>query len=393
MANRRLKLTVELEPRVLQWARERAGFDSTQLAAKLKVKPQVVCDWEETGEIAFDKVDALSKRTFTPVGFLYLAEPPDVSLPIADFRARQDTPTENPSPNLLEIVYQMQRRQLWMRDELIYQESPPLGFVGAFDLDSPIDLVAAAMGEALGLNGGWAAADGNWTNALRTLRDRIDSARVLVVFNGVVGNDTHRKLDPDEFQGFALSDEYAPLIFVNNADYKTAQIFTLVHELAHIFVNEPGLSKLENLHPAAHRTEEVCNKIAAEFLVPSGELRSFWPSMESSVDPFQAAARRFKVSTVVAARRAFDTGLISRFAFFDYYRANKETNWTGSQSNDALRGGNFWNNQHWRLGTRLGASVMRAVKEGRLSYREAYNLTGLKGNTFVNMPEKMGFAL
>ncbi len=227
MGNRRLELTVELEPRVLQWARERAGFDSIQLAAKLKVKPQVVSDWEQTGEIAFNKIAALSKSTYTPVGFLYLADPPDVSLPIADFRARQDTPTENPSPNLLEIVYQMQRRQLWMRDELIYQEAPALGFVGAFDLDSPIHSVTSAMSEALGLNGGWAVAEGNWTNALRTLRDHIDSAGVLVVFNGVVGNDTHRKLDPDEFQGFALSDEYALSIFVNNADYKTAQIFTL----------------------------------------------------------------------------------------------------------------------------------------------------------------------
>ena len=378
---------------MLQWARERAGFDSIQLAAKLKVKPQIVSDWEQTGEIAFNKVDALSKSTYTPVGFLYLADPPDVSLPIADFRARQDTPTENPSLNLLEIVYQMQRRQLWMRDELIYQEAPPLGFVGAFDLDSPIHSVASAMSETLGLNGGWAAVEGNWTNALRTLRDHIDSAGILVVFNGVVGNDTHRKLDPEEFQGFALSDDYAPLIFVNNADYKTAQIFTLAHELAHIFVNEPGLSKLENLLPTAHRTEEVCNKIAAEFLVPSGELRSFWRSVESSVDPFQATARRFKVSTVVAARRALDIGLISRLAFFEYYHANKEKNWAGSQPNDALRGGNFWINQHWRLGTRLGASVMRAVKEGRLTYREAYSLTGLKGNTFVNMPEKMGFAL
>ena len=378
---------------MLRWARERVGFDRTQLAAKLKVRPQVVSGWEETGEITFAKVNALSKSTYTPVGFLYLAEPPDDNLPITDFRARQDVPPSRPSPNLLETVYQMQRRQLWMRDELIYQESPSLEFVGAFDLSSSDQAVSAAMGDALQLNGGWAAAEGSWTNALRTLRNHIESAGVMVVFNGIVGNDTHRKLDPNEFEGFALADEYAPLIFVNNADYKTAQIFTLAHELAHIFLNQPGLSKLENLQPTDHRTEEVCNRIAAEFLVPERELREFWHSTILGDDPFQFVARCFKVSTVVAARRALDTELISRNTFFDYYETNKEKNWSGTQSDDSNRGGNFWNNQHWRLGVRFGASVTRAVKEGRLSYREAYSLTGLKGDTFANMAEKMEFAL
>ena len=152
--------------------------------------------------------------------------------------------------------------------------------------------------------------EGSWTNALRTLRDHIESAGVLVVFNGVVGNNTHRKLDVDEFQGFALVDEYAPLIFVNNSDYKTAQIFTLAHELSHIFVGESGLSKLESLTPTDHATEGICNKIAAEFLVPTEELHEQWKTAKQSGDPYEDIAKRFKVSTVVAARRVFDSEFI-----------------------------------------------------------------------------------
>ena len=110
---------------------------------------------------------------------------------------------------------------------MIYQEAQPLEFASAYSLTSPPEQVAAAMGESLQLSGGWAAIQGSWTDALRTLKDCIESAGVLAVFNGVVGNNTRRKLDADEFQGFALVDEYAPLIFVNNSDYKTAQIFTL----------------------------------------------------------------------------------------------------------------------------------------------------------------------
>ena len=384
---------ITLQPSVLRWARERAGFDQEQLADKLKIGLQVVSDWERSGRITVNRVDALANCTYTPVGHLYLAEPPDDSLPIADFRTRDDAPPGRPSPNLLETVYQMQRRQMWMSEELLAQEASPLEFVGAFSLDSPPQQVAAAMSEALRLSSGWAAAEGSWTNALRTLKNRIESAGVLVVFNGIVGNNTHRKLDPDEFQGFALVDEYAPLIFVNNADYKTAQIFTLAHELAHILVGRPGLSKLEALHWTGHSTEKLCDRMAAEFLVPEEELRKRWATAKLASDPYQDVARHFKVSTVVAARRALDSNLITQSVFFDYYEANKSKTWSGSRQDGSGRGGNFWNNQHWRVGARLGAAVSRAVKEGRLSYREANDLTGLKGATFTSMPEKMGFVL
>ena len=391
MNNRRSYIA--LQPAVLRWARERVGLDQEQLAGKLRVGLQVVSEWEDSGKITFARVDALAKCTYTPVGHLYLAEPPDDSLPITDFRTRGDAPLRRPSPNLLETVYQMQRRQMWMSEELIYQEALPLEFVGAFSLDSPPQQVAAAMSDALQLNGGWAAAEGSWTNALRTLRKHIESAGVFVVFNGIVGNDTRRKLDPEEFQGFALVDKYAPLIFVNNADYKTAQIFTLAHELAHIFVGQPGLSKLEDLHWTGHSTEEICNHMAAEFLVPTEELAKRWSSAKQASDPYQDVARHFKVSTVVAARRALDSNLIGRSLFFEYYEENKAKNWGGTQQDESSRRGNFWNNQHGRVGGRLAAAVTRAVKEGRLSYREAYTLTGLKGDTFARMPEKMGFAL
>ena len=267
---------ITLQPAVLKWARERAGLNRDQLAANLKLQVRDIVEWERSGRIAFKMVDDLAKHTHTPVGYLYLSEPPDDSLPIADFRTRAGASPQRPSPNLLDTVYQMQRRQAWMREEMIYQQASPLEFVGAFSLDSPPGQVAAAMREALQLSGGWASVEGSWTNALRTLRDRIESASVLVIFNGVVGNDTRRKLDVDEFQGFALVDEYAPLIFVNNADYKTAQIFTLAHELSHIFVGESGLSKFENLSPTDHTAEEICNKISAEFLVPGEDLYKLW---------------------------------------------------------------------------------------------------------------------
>ena len=383
--------SITLQPAVLRWARERAGLNRDQLAAKLKLRPVEIREWENSGSITFDKVDDLSKRTYTPVGYLYLAQPPDDSLPIADFRTRAGALPKRPSTNLLDTVYSMQRRQAWMREELLYQKAAPLHFVGTFNLGSAPEQVATAMGEALQLREGWAAVEGGWTNALRTLRDRIESAGILVVFNGVVGNNTHRKLDVDEFQGFALVDQYAPLIFVNNADFKTAQIFTLVHELAHVFIGETGLSKFVNMGPSDHTTEEICNKIAAEFLVPTEALHEQWDTARRTDDPFQYIARSFKVSTVVAARRALDADFITRDSFFEYYHENKSKNWIGTRQYEKGKGGDFWNNQRWRVGVRFGSAISRAVFEGRVSYTDAYSLTGLRGDTFANMTEKLGF--
>ena len=384
---------ITLQPAVLKWARMRINAEYEELAGKLKVSSEAVEEWERSGRITMNQAQDLAKHTLTPLGYLYLPAPPDDSLPIADFRTRTGDLPQKPSPNLLETVYQMQRRQAWMREEMIAQDDPPLDFVAAYGTDFSPQTVAVAMAETLGISEGWVSVVTSWTNALRTLRDIIESAGVLVVFNGVVGNNSHRKLDPEEFQGFALVDEYAPLIFVNNSDFKTAQIFTLAHELAHVFVGETGLSSLSRLESTEHDTEVMCNQIAAEFLVPEDQIHSWWETARRTPDPFQELARHFRVSTVVAARRALDTDLITRDSFFQYYEDNKAKTWAGNQPGEARGGGNFWYNQRWRIGERFGAAVSRAVLAGRLTYTEAYRLTNLRGDTFAKMPEEMGFSL
>ena len=388
MTSRRQQIT--LQPEVLRWARERAGLSQEELAKKIPVSLDRVTEWEETGTISIAQADKLAARTYTPLGYLYLQEPPDESLPIRDFRTRGGGPPKRPSPDLLDTIYQMQRRQSWMRDDLIEGGADPLEFVGAYSLTDGYMEVAEAMRTALGLVDGWAEERTGWSDALRFLRNRLDEVGILVVFNGVVGNNTKRKLDPDEFQGFVLVDEYAPLVFVNSADYIAAQTFTLAHEMAHLFIGETGLSVLDRLRPTDHGAEQFCHKAAAEFLVPQQELREFWSSVQYLDNPYQAVARKFKVSFIVAARRALDLGLIDRDAFFASYDDFKSQ---GRRAPSPRGEGNFWNTQRWRIGPRFAGAVARAAKEGRLPYREAYSLTDLKGDTFENMPEKMGVIL
>src|SRR4030067_172959 len=123
---------------------------------------------------------------------------------------------------------ELQRRQAWMREILIEQGQEPLPFVRSAQPDEQITSIVRRLRSLLGFDDEWASQQPTWTDALSTLREAIEDVGILVVFNGVVGNNTHRKLDPGEFRGFVLVDEYAPLVFVNGADGKAAQIFHLV---------------------------------------------------------------------------------------------------------------------------------------------------------------------
>lgn len=375
---------VAVKEDILLWAIERAGLTPDDLERKFpKIQHWITGEKQPT----LRQLESLAKATLTPLGFFFLSEPPEDQLPIPHFRTLGDEAPSRPSPNLLETVQMMQRRQDWMRELLTEEGQEPLPFVRSAQPGDPPELVSDSLRRALGLDEGWAAGKPTWTEALRTLRENIEDAGILVVVNGIVGNNTHRKLNPGEFRGFVLVDEYAPLVFVNGADGKAAQMFTLAHELAHVFLGSSASFDLRDMLPADDPTEQACNSIAAEFLVPERRLREVWDSVQVSLEPFQAIARRFKVSEIVAARRALDLTLITRDEFLEFYH-------------DYIRrpthvprpgGGDFYASQNLRVGRRFASTVVRAAKEGKLLYSEAYRLTGLYGKTFDQYASELGF--
>jgi Zn-dependent peptidase ImmA (M78 family) len=370
---------------VLRWAIERSGKASVVQRKFPKVR-----EWERgQSQPTLRQLEKLAKETATPFGYLFLPEPPEEYLPIPHFRTLGDQPARRPSPDLLETVHTMQRRQAWLREYLLEQGEERLLFVRSARIDDESQEVAGKIRETMQLPEAWAASQRTWTDALVELRRRMEDAGIIVTASGIVGNNTRRKLDPAEFRGFVLVDEYAPLVFINGADGKAAQMFTLAHELAHVWFGSSAAFDLRDMQPASDRTEQACNRVAAEFLVPEREIRQFWPTAQRNREPFQAIARHFKISVLVAARRALDLGLVSRTAFLDFYRAYQE-----DERRKAARqseGGNFYASQNLRLGRRFAEAVVRATKEGKLLYREAYQLTGLYGNAFERYAEALGF--
>lgn len=377
---------VNVNKKVLRWAVSRSGHELDDLERKF---PKIHQWADEESQPTLRQLELLAKTTLTPLGYFFLAEPPDERLPIPHFRTSRNETPDKPSPDLLESVQIMQRRQAWMREFLIEQGQDKLHFVGSFRSEEEPRLIVKHMLETLDLDVDWATEERTWTDALHTMRQAIEDAGILVVVNGIIGNNTHRKLDPNEFRGFVLVDDYAPLVFVNGADGKAAQMFTLAHELAHVFYGSSAAFDLREMQPADDPTEIMCNRIAAEFLVPERDLRHIWASVRENLEPFQTIARRFKISALVAARRALDTSLINRETFLDFYRAyQKDERRTASERSP---GGDFYANQNLRIGQRFASAVIRAAKEGKLLYSEAYRLTGLYGKTFDHYAASLGF--
>ncbi|WP_370304747.1 ImmA/IrrE family metallo-endopeptidase [Sinimarinibacterium flocculans] len=380
---------VAVRPAMVQWARERAGLELGALAHRFAK----LAEWESgAAQPTFRQLEDFAKATHVPFGYLFLPEPPAEPLPIPDFRTLRNQPRSGISPDLRDTIHAMRRRQDWLREERSDSGVPPVEFVGSARLIDDAEAVGREMRRTLGLDRDWAASARGWDEAVGRLRAAIEVLGVMAVINGIVGNNTHRVLDVAEFRGFALSDPLAPLIFVNGADAKSAQMFTLAHELAHLWLGEigEGLSGFPGIFPDGGQVESFCDRAAAECLVPAAELQAIWPEVKREASPFELLARHFKVSPIVIGRRAMDLRLVERQAFFDFYEAYIQRE---RRQRPATPGGDFYRNQSARVGKLFATEVVRAAKEGRIGFKQAYELTGLNGGAFQEYAGGLGMDL
>ncbi len=266
---------------------------------------------------------------------------------------------------------------------------PGLDFVGSATRSEDVETIAARMRTALGFDLDDRKRMGTWSEALRQFILQAETLGVLVMVNGIVGSNTHRKLDPNEFRGFALTDKLAPLVFINGADTKAAQMFTLAHELAHLWLGESALS---DVGPASSRSNAIeiwCNRVAAELLAPLAVVRADFSPAQSLRANVDALARRFKVSSLVVLRRIHDAGYLSRDAFWREYKAELARLRTIRVKRAG--GGDDYPTQTVRLGRRFASAIIVRTLEGQTAYRNAFRLLGLtKVETFNKLAVHLG---
>ncbi len=316
--------------------------------------------------------EAFSKKVYLPFGYLFFSEPPKEEWPIPYFRSTA-VATKKVNIHVYDTILLMQQRQDWLRDYLLETGSGPLPFVGQFRNSTDVSAIVSSIRQVLELPENWAKEFGSWTKARDHLVKTIEEKGIIISFNSVVENNTHRKIPVEECRGFVLVDEMAPFMFVNSGDFISAQLFTIAHELAHIWTGQSAGFDFRKLQPANNPIEKLCDRVAAEFLVPEKAFNKVW---KGDIDE---AARHFKVSQIVVARRALDLGKWTKERFFDFYEEYRKRD---MKKKDKPSGGNFYATAKKRLGGTFVTYVDQAVRSDQLLYRDAYRLTGLWGDTY-----------
>ena len=321
------------------------------------------------------QLENFTHKVHVPFGYMFLPQPPNEKITLSFFRTGKNS-TNKVSLNVFHTVQIIQDRQNWLTEYLEELNFPELEFVGKFNIkDNYIDIVNDIR-NMLKLELDWASKHNKWEEALDYLTLKIEEAGIIVTYNGIVGNNTHRVIDVNECRGFVLVNKKAPFLFINSADAKAAQMFTIIHELAHVWLGKSAGFDNANLLPADDPLELLCDKVAAELLVPEIYFIKKWETSQN----FNYLSRIFKVSPIVIGRRALDLKLITFPRFMQFY--NEYMNEIKERKDRQSSGGDFYATTKKRISLRFAAFVNNAVKENKLLYRDAYKLTNMKGETY-----------
>jgi Zn-dependent peptidase ImmA (M78 family) len=379
---------------ILRWAIARAKTSDAEIAEKVKVTEAEVGAWVNSAtypqfKIALRLADILN----IPFGTFFLSEPPATETPIPDLRTLPHSAQREPSLNFTDLLVQVMSRQDWYREFAIQQNSKRLWFVASHQIGKNTKEVSASIRNALGMTPDLRRTVTDWERYLSRLCRQVESIGILVMRSSLVGNNTTRKLSVSEFQGFAIADSLAPLVFVNSADYKRAQIFTLLHEIAHIWIGQSGISnpdqidsphKDPNAPMGVQFVENFCNAVATDTLVPEDEFLAVYTSAREYHD----LAKHFWVSPFVILRRALELKKISTETFFALRETERQSMRTIKETAKESKG-SFFDNVNARFGQRFSKALVHDVKQGGTTYRDAATLLAIKVPTVRKLMERL----
>lgn len=384
-----------ITPNVLKWARESARMTEETAASKVSISIEKLKEWEEgVSQPTIKQAQKLAKAYKRPFALFFLPEIPRDFQPLQDFRK---TGSKQLSTGSIFIIREIQQKQAWISDVNEENQEQKLAFVGRYSIkDNPIT-VAQNILDTFGIDPNNYKTD----NPIKEWIDASESNGIFVSRTSFIHS--RLKLDSEEIQGFAIADPYAPFVFVNSEDWNAPQLFTLVHELAHIWINQTGISN--EISPEIinkdkfHPIELFCNEVAANALMPKDLVESLDKSIFKSSKEIFKAAKHFGVSSFAFLVRSLNLQLISRESYskfkkeadteYQLFLKREAEKKLKNKTKEKKGGPNYFLLQLNRNSRLFTQTVLDAFKGGFIEPTQASNLLNVQVNKFNKLEAQL----
>lgn len=378
-------IDIQIKPEILDWILEEIQF----MDVSTDVPDQINAWLSGKKKPTFSQIEKISRKTHIPFGYFFLKVPPKDHCEIVEYRTIDSKGSVHPSRDLIDTVDAMSNAQEWMSEYNKASEIEPYDFVGRFADSYDAAAIAEDIRSTLNLAVTWFESSHSSADSFRTAKQAASDAGILVMMNGIVGNNTKRVLRIEEFRAFTLIDRYAPLIFINARDTDNGKVFSLFHELAHVwigrnsFYNEPSGSTEK-----VSRLEQVCNAVAAELIVPNELFIQKWQDLTGDDhEKIHNLARHFKCSRYVVCRRALDNHFIDHTV---YAALIAEFNRQLPNNSSKGSGGDYYKTLRSRWDRHFILALNESARSGNTQYSDVYQLTGTNGRSFAELVLRTG---
>ena len=378
-----------VQPSVIRWARESMGMSVEDVAHKLKRSSEEVRAWESEGSASsptYAQLENLAYKVFKrPLAIFFLPAPPDEIQPTREFRTLPDADLQTLNADTYVQVRKAHAYQITLKEVFDGRNPGEKSIVRDVALDMQLSVAAQArsvrtvLGISLEDQLGWKTDE----LALKRWREAVE-AHGIFVFKA--------PFKQKDISGFCLLDANFPLIYLNNGTTKTRQIFSLLHELAHLLLNVSGISKFEQsymsrLPVAERRIEQFCNKVAAEILIPSDDFGQQIAGLPSDAESMQdhlyaTLANRYGVSREAILRRLLDLGRVSQ-VFYE----QKAKLWASQKK--AASGGDWYASQNTYLSDKFAREVIGRHYRNQISVEQASEYLGIKAKNFAGLEQRI----
>ena len=378
-----------VNPEILAWARETAGLSLEDAAKAIQLKTargqsgaqRLEALEQGEGEPSRAQLRRMAEKYRRPLITFYLREPPAQGDRGEDFRRLPGQAAPHFDPQLDALIRSVRARQSVVRSLLEDEEAHPLPFIGSKTIDNGAVKVAKSIVDTINFDLAEYRRKRDPAAAFAYLRDCLEGQGVFVLLIGDLGSH-HSKIAATGFRGYAISDRIAPFIVINDNDARAAWSFTALHEAAHLWLGQTGISG------AAHdrRVERFCNDVAGRILLPIAEMQELNDLTQQSFDEHVARISQFSAERNVSRRMVayqllqsniIDGGTYRRLAerFTDDWRKSKAKD--PDSSNEAGAPSYYVVRRH-RLGPALLRLAQRSVDGGVLSPTKAAQMLGVK---------------